>query len=255
MDDADDIVIDRQAARAWPAMVVEYARGWVLRSSPGVARSRSNSALPPQRDAVDGLSAVQEFYARRDQPILIQVSPAHRHSMLDDHLADRGFQRLSPTLVMRASLAEEPGLKVGRGRRTGVGGERWPVRLGHRDEAWTRTLQWVDGRSDAAGELVMDRIPGRTVFARVMDGATVASVGAGVVDGGWLGVFCMGTRPEYRRRGTATALLRSLLTWGRDKGARSAWLQVEEGNTAARKLYEAHGFEESHRYHYRRSTG
>ncbi|MBB6170397.1 ribosomal protein S18 acetylase RimI-like enzyme [Nocardiopsis mwathae] len=254
MDSADDMVIEQQALRAWPATVVKEAQGWVLRSTPGVARSRSNRALPPRCGALDGLSAVQKFYGRRNLPVLIQVSPAHRHLALDDHLAARGFERLSPTLVMRAPLTEETGRRRGRG----VGGAERQVRLGARDEAWTRTLQSVDGRRDAAGELVMDRIPAHTVFARVLDEDDedeVAGVGAGVVDREWLGVFCMGTRPEYRRGGVATAILRSLLTWGRGHGARSAWLQVEEENTAARKLYEAYGFVESHRYHYRRSTG
>ncbi|ASU85216.1 GNAT family N-acetyltransferase [Nocardiopsis gilva YIM 90087] len=246
MNEADDILIDRLAVRAWPAMVVRETRGWLLRATPGVSRRRSNSAVPPEHGALDGLADVEAFYAERNQPALIQVSPGHRLRMLDGHLAARGFERVAPSLVMWTPLDRMAEGIHGAGKMTS-----WRVDLAQRDDEWTRTLQAVDGRVDDAGEMVMDRIPGRTVFARVADGGTVAGVGAGVVDGGWLGIFCMGTRPEYRRSGVGTAILDSLRVWALRKDVRHAWLQVEERNLHARALYEAHGFAVSHAYHYR----
>jgi ribosomal-protein-alanine N-acetyltransferase len=49
-------------------------------------------------------------------------------------------------------------------------------------------------------------------------------------------------RPEFRRRGIATLLLDGVLSAGRRKGSRTAFLEVREGNTAAQRLYLRCGF-------------
>ena len=52
--------------------------------------------------------------------------------------------------------------------------------------------------------------------------------------------------------GLARRIVLSALKWARLRGARQAWLQVEAANRPARRLYEAIGFSEVYRYHYRR---
>lgn len=49
-------------------------------------------------------------------------------------------------------------------------------------------------------------------------------------------------RPEFRRQGIASQLLESVLREGRRNGARLAFLEVREGNTAAQGLYRRCGF-------------
>ena len=57
-----------------------------------------------------------------------------------------------------------------------------------------------------------------------------------------LHVYNMAVRPELRRRGVAARLLRAVLEWGRLNGADLAFLEVREGNHAARDLYRGCGF-------------
>ncbi len=82
------------------------------------------------------------------------------------------------------------------------------------------------------------------------DGPAVA-IGFAVLDRGWTGIFGMGTRPEARRRGAATAVLHTLTQWAVDRDAPRLYLQVEESNTGARALYTRAGFVDTYRYHYR----
>jgi GNAT superfamily N-acetyltransferase len=61
----------------------------------------------------------------------------------------------------------------------------------------------------------------------------------------------MGTRPEARRRGAATAVLHALAAWAAANGCPRSYLQVEEDNPGARALYARAGFTDAYRYHYR----
>ncbi len=60
------------------------------------------------------------------------------------------------------------------------------------------------------------------------------------------------TDPSRQRRGYARRIIASLAAWAEDQGARGACLEVEARNTPALALYDALGFEELYRYHYRR---
>jgi len=50
-------------------------------------------------------------------------------------------------------------------------------------------------------------------------------------------------RPDFRRQGLGQALLNAVLSWGKQKRASQAVLEVRAGNNAAQQLYRACGFE------------
>ncbi len=52
----------------------------------------------------------------------------------------------------------------------------------------------------------------------------------------------MAVRPDYRRYGIATMLLKNIIEKLRDSGCRFFFLEVRESNYAARRLYEKFGF-------------
>jgi ribosomal-protein-alanine N-acetyltransferase len=57
-----------------------------------------------------------------------------------------------------------------------------------------------------------------------------------------LHVLNLAVHPRYRRKGVGQTLLRYLLTGARGRGCRRATLELRASNTAARRLYEKHGF-------------
>jgi ribosomal protein S18 acetylase RimI-like enzyme len=61
----------------------------------------------------------------------------------------------------------------------------------------------------------------------------------------------MRTDEAYRRRGIATAILHQLAQWGQTQGAANIYLQVEQDNPTAQRLYENMGFKTLYTYHYR----
>lgn len=70
-------------------------------------------------------------------------------------------------------------------------------------------------------------------------------------EGDLVGLFDVFTAPHARTRGWARALCRSMLQQAHADGARSAYLQVEADNGAARAVYHRLGFADAYGYHYR----
>ena len=91
----------------------------------------------------------------------------------------------------------------------------------------------------------------RVRFAEMRDDGRLVAIGRVAVDDRWTGISAVDVDPEWRRRGIATAVARQLLIQAWELGARRTYLQVEEGNVPAIRLYERIGFTTHHRYHYR----
>jgi GNAT superfamily N-acetyltransferase len=238
------------AARAWPAAHVSDIDGWLLRFNHGVTR-RANSVLPNRSRCrlplAERLSRVEKVYRQWSLPIRYQLSPAAEPADLDAVLAARGYIAVAPTGVQTASLATVRGATADK--------HPAPVTVaGRLDGRWLATYCRADGfagREAAVREGILRRIAQPTAYACLeLDGAP-AAVGLGILDMEWLGVFCMATCPEYRRRGAATAVLHALARWGERHAAGWAYLQVMDDNAAARALYTRAGFEPFYPYHYR----
>ncbi|WP_271222194.1 GNAT family N-acetyltransferase [Streptosporangium carneum] len=270
--------IERRAAAAWPAAVVEEEHGWLLRHTPGVTRQRCNSALPPLPwPLAGGFEHVERFYGERGLPVRVQVSPAERHRELDEFLAARGYRHGGATAVLTAATQDViAATTTGTGAATtatgiavpataedvtavavpGEGAVRAsppPVDLTDEPGSWFGVFAELDGHDDSAAVCaeVVSRIASPAAFLSVTLEGRAAGMGLFVADRGWAGVFCMATAPELRRRGVATALLGAGARWAREMGADRLYLQVERDNEAAVRLYAQAGFVHSHGYHYR----
>jgi GNAT superfamily N-acetyltransferase len=246
------LLIEQLAVNAWPAATVQLVDGWLLRHTPGVGRRRSNSVLPPPDTArasdvqrAQILDLAERFYARRSQATTVQVSPAELHGQLDRELAVRGYSRQAPTVVLTAPIHLMP-----------VTASTVPildVSVADTATQWIAAWTEIEARPDAAAtnRLVLSRIGPRTGYLTATRDSDVVGVGMLVVERGWAGVFCMATRPEERRRGVATALLQRAASWAADRRAHQLYLQVEEDNLPALRLFGRLGFRPSHHYHYR----
>ncbi len=62
-------------------------------------------------------------------------------------------------------------------------------------------------------------------------------------------------RLEHRRRGLARDVVATLLEWGAERGALTAWLHVESDNHGARAFYDSLGLGVHHTVRYLSPTG
>jgi GNAT superfamily N-acetyltransferase len=257
------------AHRAWPPLRERQVGGWVMRESAGSSR-RGNSVWA--RGDVDNLAIaldeVRAFYAAAGLPPTIQITPVSLPSGIHQALDTAGFDDTGSTDVCTADLADLAERLAVATVHTRPAGERTPEATGSVGVNGTGTIMfdavddtWLDIAGRVLSTFAQQRAGTLTVLANltatakyalcVMDGVPVA-VGRGVVDGDWLGVYSMATVPAARGQGAARAVLTGLVTWAAGMGASRAYLQVEQGSGAARRLYAALGFQPVYRYSYRR---
>jgi len=245
----DDVrAVEQRARRAWPETYHLMRDGWRLRYSPGVPNRRANSVLPVHPLVTGGPEAaidyVESFYGERGLPSRFMVSPACSPENLDRILEERGYHIDAPTDVQWADAADvERAVDVGH-----------DVRLSSQpDRDWMGV--YMEGVSDSE-EIdkktdLIRRIGAEFTLARIVVEGQTVSVGLGVVDAGWTGIFCMHTLNTHRRCGYARSVLGAMTRWGQGKGGEKMYLQVERSNPDARAFYERSGFLTRYGYHYR----
>ncbi len=253
--------LEATADRAWPPAEVRSQDGWELRATgPGIGR-RVNSVAPLSPGSLpleDKVLAAEAFYRERGLAPIFKLTLAARPESLDAHLAGRGYRVDAPVLILTRPIGPSetsgqivppsPGPSRRRGRGDDASLPSAPT------PAWLAADAAVPSHFGAAPAAFLDllgRIRPPCGFTTVEQNGATAAMGMAVADGEWVGLFEIGTIPQQRRRGLATAVVESLLAWGRGQGARAAYLQVMEANAPARALYARLGFAEAYRYWYR----
>ncbi|GAA2728868.1 GNAT family N-acetyltransferase [Cellulomonas aerilata] len=236
----------RAEVAVWRPREVHDVDGWRVGLSGGFTR-RANSvlALAEPRDVEAAVGEVERIYARAGQPAVFRVCAQSEPWDLDDVLATRGYRQVAPTLVMvRSGLDQVAAPFDSAGLEVGV--SETP------DEAWLS--RWLDVKSSApvdhgvAAALVTGS-PALYLTAR--DGyGPVAVIRAALVED-WVALSCLAVDSRSRRRGIGRALTRAALHEAVRRGARQAFLQVEESNQVAIEMYADLGFTPAERYHYR----
>jgi GNAT superfamily N-acetyltransferase len=235
--------VEKVAFRAFPADVEVAHGGWRLRYTRGARNRRVNSATtPPTRPAdIDAdLDAVEGFYRERSADSIVRVlstSPPE----IDEIAAHRGYQSEAVTLVMTAPVVPHP---TPHATVTEAPASAWLE--AKRTLSGMTDHELIDWRRRLAG------VTGAVGFASVATKATAVSIGLGVVDDGWLGVFDVMTHPGHRRLRHASEVTAAILDWSGGHGARAAYLQVTDVNEPALRLYDSFDFREAYRYWYRR---
>jgi ribosomal protein S18 acetylase RimI-like enzyme len=235
--------------RAWPAAAVSYDGAWMVRLTAGHPAKRLNSvnSLDPGdgHDVEARLARAAQKFRAYGRPVTIRVTPLTPVA-LTDHCDAHGWARMGASLIMEAPLSRLP---------LDEAVDQIPLQdIGRFVDAAIDSGSLLHDNRAGLSEVIEAIEPARGLFVREQHGQTVASLVC-VQEADLAGVFEVATNPAFRRKGHARSILLSALKWAAARGARSAWLQVEEANHAALALYSGLGFLPVYGYHYRRLEG
>ncbi len=225
--------------------------GWLVRFSPGKAkRARCIQAVAAGRMSVEAkLERCLALYARVGLRPYVRLTPLSQPEGLDATLAALGMERIDDTRVMVATL--EAGAAAIADARDVAG-----MRLEQCDS--DSFAEWVGaqrGSSAAERKAHAERLRASPVDYRASllidsSGRPVAG-GQVAIEADLVGLYDVFTAESARGRGLARTLCAQMLKSAPSEGVRTAYLQVEVGNTAARRVYEGLGFADAYAYHYR----
>lgn len=237
--------LEELAMNAWPALQTLLCDGWVLRLANGYTK-RANSVHPlgaPRQPLETQIATCEAIYRARGQRAVFKLTPASRPAELDAALAARGYRLDSPTSVQTVALEHCAA--------SAAPHVRWENHPSPEWQAAFCSLSRVEARhQQTLGHMLANLVPA-ACFASLRAGDEVIACGMAVSERGFVGLFDIVVAEEQRRQGYGRQLVTSLLAWGREQGAHTAYLQVMLNNPPALRLYAGLGFAEVYRYWYR----
>ena len=220
--------------------------GWILRLLRGKAkRARSVNAVYASTLPLDEkIAYCERLYGEAGLPAIFRITPFSLPGDLDTDLERRGYARFDATAVEAATI------------------DASTLVNGHAEEMDLRS--WVDAVGELRGSppshraahfTRIDGMPLRKLPVAVYGDGGIVATGLAIVEADCVGLFDIITHGEAQRRGHARAVVASLLRQAWELGARYAYLQVQEDNVAARRLYSHFGFAQQYLYWYRGRLG
>ena len=245
---ADVEAIERATLAAVAPQDVEEMSGWLLPFDTGTV-GRAHSAVPLRHDgsikSSDIAIIVARYRAHRLPPSLrIAAVPALTH--LEAALVDQGLKAMQPTLTCVARVAD---LLDATQATTAAEFATNP------SAAWGQVYlgEGFDPKDGASRVQALSRATG-SLYAHSVDPqsspAQVVATGVGSYGHDWLGIHGMRTLAMHRKQGHASRILRALALQAKARSVSRAYLQVEDGNHAALRLYQSLGFGLAWRYAY-----
>jgi GNAT superfamily N-acetyltransferase len=245
--------LEMAAASGWRGTEEAALGGWLLRAADGFT-GRANSALAvgdPGLPPATAIARVREWYRARGLPAMIAVPyPLGRPqaSEIDRLLRERGWPlRSGPATVMTAA----PGpIARAAGPIARAAGEPRVDVDSKPDDDWLARYHYRGQQPPPIVRRLLMSAPWQA-FGSVREAGRTLAVGRVAVAAGWAGLTAVEVHPDHRRRGLATAITAALAAEVAARGVTGIYLQVEDGNAAARAVYRRAGFTDHHGYHYR----
>lgn len=240
--------IEELSLNAWASLQTVLYDGWIIRFANGYTK-RANSVnplYPSNVNVVDKLQFCENLYRERGLPVVFKITPSVYPDNLDDILKENGYQKDSPTSVQTVNL-ETTSFQLS--SETDIQKNPSNEWL----ENFCRMSSISEIQKEALQKILLNIVPSHC-FVSIKSSGRVIACGLGVLQAGYIGLFDIVTDKDFRNRGYGNKIVKSILTWGKQQGAKNAYLQVMLDNAPALYLYSSIGFTELYQYWYRVKT-
>jgi ribosomal protein S18 acetylase RimI-like enzyme len=237
--------LEEISMNAWPALQTLLYDGWILRFADGYTR-RANSIhllYPSKIETSQKIKKCEEIYSGQGLPVKFQLAGRAESQEIDQLLEKQGYESEGETSMQSLDLIYARSSMIDDVQLDQQINDQW-------GELCARLHILNENHAKTHFKMMEAIIPSRC-FATVSFQGKAVGCGLGVFEDGFLGIFDIIVDKDYRHQGYGNRLMQALISWGKAKGAHTAYLQVMLDNTPALRLYERLGFNEQYQYWYR----
>lgn len=234
---------------ALPALQTLFYDGWIVRMGKGYTR-RANSVQTfgtPIGESTQSVEAkiayCESLYRANNLFVVFKMTPASQPADLDQLLAARGYVQEGNTIVQTSDLAALETINAPQVQISETWSDVWFTEYCRMNQ--TNLANW------ATLKQMLQLIIPKTGFALLTESDNILACGMGVVQNNYVGLYDIVVDATSRRRGYGKQVVTSLLHWGKQHGAQTAYLQVVADNAPALNLYAQSGFVTKYPYWYR----
>jgi len=241
----DDLLLmvecERRIVNAWPAPATLVIGDWVLRFASGYSgRANSASALRPEAELTEAdFGLIEELYRVDGLPPCIRLTPLVAEATRAVAQA-RGYKLRDASFGMIGGLDEtmaapEPDLQI----------EARPSQEWIAGVAARQTGPKANAAQLAA---IVEKVRLPAAFTTLLIDGEPVGYGMSVAERGMAEIGSVIVDPDHRGKGLGRRLILGLMGWARAQGCSAAYLQVDQSNAVALRLYESLGFRKLYAY-------
>jgi len=243
-----DFTIEELTMNAWPSLQTILLDGWIIRMAGGYTK-RANSVNPiysSKNNLDEKINYCEGIYKQNNLPVIFKIIECEEYIILDKKLEDLNYQKIDLTSVQICSEMKPSNNKA-----------EQIITDNKFTENWKKCFYCCNNIENTETiniiENMLKNIRHDIISVYKMDNETFAGCGYGVIEKGFVGLFDIIVKEEFRGRGYGKEIVESILSKAKEEGIKKAYLSVVNDNTIAKKLYEDLGFKEVYKYWYRKN--
>ena len=220
--------------------------GWLLKFSEGYT-GRANSVslfYPSHKPIAEKVTYCEEVYKKQGLPCQFKIT--ENDSELNDFLAKRGYQPVTPTHLMICNLKDWSN--------TTDADSSIKYIFSYKPDEWLPIFYKVHEINDLHDQDVYNRMVAKvlseTIYCTLIYEGQPAACASASIENGYMLLQNVIVDKQLREKGLGKKVCTALLAKAKENGAHNSFLQVVQTNTPAVNLYKKLGFEKLYSYWY-----
>jgi GNAT superfamily N-acetyltransferase len=242
-----DFTIEELTMNAWPSLQTILLDGWIIRMANGYTK-RANSVNPIysfENNLDEKIKYCEKLYSGNNLPAIFKIIECEEHKIIDKKLGESNYEKIDITSVQICDKIENVNLKPNK-----------IIADNKFTENWKNCFYYCNNINDAkikeTIENMLKNVRHEAISVYKMENDTFIGCGYGVIEKGFVGIFDIIVKQEFRGKGYGKEIVETILAKSKEAGVKKAHLSVVNNNETAKKLYAKIGFKEIYKYWYRK---
>ena len=241
-----DFTIEEMTMNAWPSLQTIILDGWIIRMANGYTK-RANSVNPIYsfgNRLDEKISYCENLFKKNELPVIFKIIDCEEQKIIDEKLETLNYSKIDLTSVQ---ICNEITIKNNM--------EQMSIDKNF-TENWKNCFYFCNNINDMETkktiENMLKNVRHNIISVYKLEKETFVGCGYGVIENGFIGLFDIIVKEEFRGKGYGKKIVGAILAKAKETGIKKAYLAVVNNNEIAKKISKKFGFKEMYKYWYRK---